>query len=83
MRLDAERLALLDGDQPSLVRRGPRYRTLPLLAQMRRADRVRKCLLLRVDRRCGGHHETDASGPKTDVADPLTHRVGGGGEDRQ
>jgi len=36
----------------------------PLLAQMRSADRVRRCLLLGVDRTYRGHHETDAIDPK-------------------
>jgi len=35
-----------------------------LLAQMRSADRVRKCLLFGVDRTYRGHHETDAVDPK-------------------
>jgi hypothetical protein len=35
-----------------------------LLAQMRSADRVRKCLLIGVDRTYGGHHETDAIDPE-------------------
>src|SRR5216683_7217781 len=35
-----------------------------LLAQKRSADRVRRCLLLGVDRTCRGHHETDAIDPK-------------------
>jgi hypothetical protein len=34
------------------------------LAQMRSADRVRKCLLFGVDRTYDGHHETDANDPK-------------------
>jgi hypothetical protein len=33
------------------------------MAQMRSADRVRKCLLFGVDRTYRGHHETDASDP--------------------
>jgi hypothetical protein len=33
------------------------------IAQMRRADWVRKGLLLGVDRTYGGHHETDAFDP--------------------
>jgi len=69
MRLDAERLALLDGDQPSLVRRGPRYRTLPLLAQMRSADRARRCRLFGVDRTYRRHRETDAFDPKRTPAE--------------
>jgi hypothetical protein len=36
----------------------------PLLAQMRSADRVRKCLLFGVDRTYRGHHETDAFDPE-------------------
>jgi hypothetical protein len=36
----------------------------PLLAQMRSAERVRKCLLFGVDRTYRGHHETDALDPK-------------------
>jgi hypothetical protein len=31
---------------------------------MRSADRVRKCLLLGVDRTYDGHHQTDATDPK-------------------
>jgi hypothetical protein len=34
------------------------------LAQMRRADRRRKCLLSGADQAYGGHHETDAFDPK-------------------
>jgi hypothetical protein len=34
------------------------------MAQLRSADRVRKCLLIRVDRTYRRHHETDASDPK-------------------
>jgi len=34
-----------------------------LLAQMRSADRVRKCLLFEVERTYRGHHETDAFDP--------------------
>jgi hypothetical protein len=36
----------------------------PLLAQMRSADRVRKCLLFEVDRTYRGHHETETLDPK-------------------
>src|SRR5580704_2021119 len=36
----------------------------PLLAQMRNDERVRKCLLLGVDRTYRGHHETDVIDPK-------------------
>jgi hypothetical protein len=35
-----------------------------VLAQMRNADRVGKCLLFGVDRTYRGHRETDASDPK-------------------
>src|SRR5882762_1754760 len=38
-----------------------------LMAQMRSADRVRKCLLLGVDRTYRGHHENDAFDPTTDL----------------
>jgi hypothetical protein len=34
-----------------------------VVAQMRSADRVRKCLLFGVDRTYRGHHETDAIDP--------------------
>src|SRR5882762_11969662 len=37
---------------------------LPVLAQMRSVDRVRKCLLFGVDRTYCGRHETDAFDPK-------------------
>jgi hypothetical protein len=36
----------------------------PELAQMRSADRVRKCLLFGVDPTHRGHHESDAFDPK-------------------
>src|SRR5215211_7449346 len=39
-------------------------RRLVNVAQMRRANQVRKCLLLRVDLTQGRHHETDANDPK-------------------
>src|ERR1700730_8749472 len=42
-----------------------------LVAQMRSADRVQKCLLFGVDRTCRGHHETDAN-------DPMQTYVGDG-----
>jgi hypothetical protein len=44
--------------------------SLPLLAQMRSADRVRKCLLFGVDRTYRGHHETDAFDPTADMTMP-------------
>jgi hypothetical protein len=34
------------------------------MAQMRSADRVRKCLLFGLDRTYDGHHKTDAFDPK-------------------
>jgi hypothetical protein len=40
------------------------------VAQMRSADRVRKCLLFGVDRTYRGHHETDAFEPTADMAEP-------------
>jgi hypothetical protein len=40
------------------------WQPLPLVAQMRSADRVRKCLLFGVDRTYDGHHQTDATDPK-------------------
>jgi hypothetical protein len=49
-----------------------RQASLPLLAQMRSADWVRKCLLFGVDRTYRGHHETDANDPKRRMADPLS-----------
>jgi hypothetical protein len=54
------------------------------MAQMRSADRVRKCLMLGVDRTYSGDHETDASDPKrrspTVVLDHLVSlaRIDGG-----
>jgi hypothetical protein len=45
---------------------------LPLLAQMRSAERVRKCLLFGVDRTYRGHHETDALDPP--VGRAAAHR---------
>jgi hypothetical protein len=48
-----------------------------LLAQMRSADRVRKCLLFGVGRTYGGHHETDASDPNRTWQNRLLgHLVG-------
>jgi hypothetical protein len=38
---------------------------------MQSAYRIRKCLLLGVDRTEGGHHETDASDPKRTSIDGL------------
>jgi hypothetical protein len=42
------------------------------LAQMRSADRVRKCLLFGVDRTYRGDHETDAFDPKRTSTWPDT-----------
>ncbi len=36
-------------------------------AQMRSADRARKCLLFGVDRTYRGYHETDAIDPTADI----------------
>jgi hypothetical protein len=47
-------------DSPRLYANVP---SLPLLAQMRSADRLQKCLLFGVDRTYLGHHETDAFDP--------------------
>jgi hypothetical protein len=49
----------------------PVQHSLPLLAQMRSADRVQKCLLFEVDRTYRGHHESDAFDPKADVAEQF------------
>ena len=35
-----------------------------VMARMRSADRLRKRLMLNVDRKYDGHHETDANNPK-------------------
>ena len=48
--------------------------SLPLVAQMRSADRVRKCLLFGVDRTDRGHHETDAFDPEQTLADAQLRR---------
>jgi hypothetical protein len=45
----------------------PVQHSLPLLALMRSADWVRKCLLFGVDRTYDGHHQTDATDPKADI----------------
>ena len=59
-RLRGERIDDYDG--PRALRWLEFWRgQFPLLAQMRSADRVRKCLLFGVDRTYRGHHETDAS----------------------
>ena len=48
-----------------------------MLAQLRRADRVRKRPTLGVDRTYDGHHESDANGPKPTLSVPvLAHLVG-------
>ena len=44
---------------------------LPLLAQMRSADRPRQCLLFGADQTYRGHHEIDASDPKRTWWDRL------------
>jgi hypothetical protein len=46
-----------------------------LLAQMRSADRVRRCLLIEVDRTYGEHHETDAIDPKETFGPPPHDRA--------
>ena len=48
----------------------------PVLAQLRSADRVGKCLLLGVDRTYGGHHEIDAFDPKQTRTRTRIARVG-------
>src|SRR5882757_5210512 len=51
------------------------------LAQMRNADRVRKCLLFGVDRTYRGHHETDAFDPKRTCRPGLFDHLVGTGDD--
>src|SRR5882757_2004193 len=63
--------ASVSGSWTKLAIQPPRRRRCPLVAQMRSADRVRKCLLFGVERTCGRHHETDAFDPNADVAAPL------------
>src|SRR5258707_13017326 len=60
----------------------PRRRRCPLVAQMRSANRVRKRLLLGVDRTCGGHHETDAFDPKRSWRNHSFDHLVSAGEDR-
>ena len=50
---------------------------------MRSADRVWKCLLLGVDRTCGGHHETDAFDPVRTWRNRLFDPFVGAGDDRR
>ena len=46
-----------------------------LMAQMRSADRVGKCLLLRLDRTYRAHHETDAFDPSRTQGDARIESV--------
>jgi hypothetical protein len=56
--------ASVSGSWTKLAIQPPRRRRCPLVAQMRSADRVRKCLLFGVDLTYREHHETDAFDPK-------------------
>jgi hypothetical protein len=55
----------------------------PQLAQMRSANRARKCLLFGVDRTYRGHHETDAFDPKRTWHTRLLNHLVGAGEERR
>jgi hypothetical protein len=49
---------------------------LPLLAQMRSADRFRECLLFGVDRKSSAHPQNDAIDPKRTYNGDAKHRDG-------